>query len=346
MKKALLFLLLFALSLLYSCSSAPKKQVDRAFYFWRTVFDLSASDQQALLRQGINRLYTRFFDVLPDPSTLKPNPVQDIRFIKPVDSRLEIVPVVFIANDALLHLDDSVVLTLAREIVHRIFQLQNRQQGQHLQEIQIDCDWTPSTRERYFDLLSSIRARLKKEKIILSATIRLHQVKYYERTGVPPVDRGMLMFYNMGKLEDLRTANSIYDAHTAACYLYNFSTYPLPLDVALPCFSWAVVIAAGHVSRLVTEGLDVPPDTVKGLERTDANHFKVIRETKLWNGYLHPGESIRLEKVDAALCKDAALQIAPYLHAKSLHVAIYHLKKNQINADEKQAFERIYHCFD
>jgi hypothetical protein len=38
--------------------------------------------------------------------------------------------------------------------------------------------------------------KLSKKK--LSATIRLHQVKYFKKTKIPNVDSGVLMYYNMG----------------------------------------------------------------------------------------------------------------------------------------------------
>ena len=75
---------------------------------------------------------------------------------------------------------------------------------------------------------------------MLSATIRLHQVKYYKQAGIPPVDRGMLMFYNMGKLNALTAENSIYNSNDAAGYIETVDDYPLKLDLALPAFSWAV----------------------------------------------------------------------------------------------------------
>jgi hypothetical protein len=65
-------------------------------------------------------------------------------------------------------------------------------------------------------------------------------VKYRERTGVPPVDRGMLMFYNMGRFSADPEARAIFDLESARRYLARISSYPLPLDLALPMWSWTV----------------------------------------------------------------------------------------------------------
>ncbi|MEZ4901823.1 MAG: hypothetical protein R2822_08725 [Spirosomataceae bacterium] len=49
-------------------------------------------------------------------------------------------------------------------------------------EVQIDCDWTVATKAKYFRLLQQISALLP-PSVILSATIRLHQIKFYRTTG-------------------------------------------------------------------------------------------------------------------------------------------------------------------
>ena len=64
------------------------------------------------------------------------------------------------------------------------------------QEIQIDCDWTKSTKDKYFYLLKKIKELSKKE---ISCTLRLYPYKYPEIMGVPPVDKAMLMCYNLIK---------------------------------------------------------------------------------------------------------------------------------------------------
>ena len=69
--------------------------------------------------------------------------------------------------------------------------------------IQFDCDWTNSTKKKYFLLLKSF---LDKD---ITATIRLHQIKYFKQTGIPPIKRGILMFYNMSDFLHIKTKNYI-----------------------------------------------------------------------------------------------------------------------------------------
>jgi hypothetical protein len=335
----------FLLLVMAGCNHHTNREIARSFYFWRTVFNLNEQDQRELKEQGVTRLYTRFFDVSFNPETALTCPVGDIRFAKAVDSSLQIIPVVFIVNDALVNTADSLIDKLGTQIAARIGSSFEMLKGQQLKEVQMDCDWTLLTRDRYFRLLRSIRKWFG-PKVILSATIRLHQVKYADRTGIPPVDRGMLMFYNMGKLDDATAPNSIYDPRTASAYLVNFSSYPLALDIALPVFSWAVVFTnAGKVSKLVHE---VEPEDMKapGIEQLDATHYRVSAPVKLKDVELTRGETIRLECPGMEGSKRAAEQIARYLKEKKLTVALFHLKKNEYTSDEKQAFETVYHRFD
>ncbi|MBK8703650.1 MAG: hypothetical protein IPN33_08475 [Saprospiraceae bacterium] len=118
-------------------------------------------------------------------------------------------------------------------------------------EIQIDCDWTEKTRDSYFYLLKKMREQLEPGNCALSATIRLHQVRYFKKTGAPPVDRGMLMFYNMGDVESWEEPNSILNIKKGEPYLDGAARYPLPLDVALPAFGWGVLFREGRMIRLI-----------------------------------------------------------------------------------------------
>lgn len=113
-------------------------------------------------------------------------------------------------------------------------------------EIQIDCDWTLASRDKYMDFVTQLKHKSNKK---LSATIRLHQIKYFKKTGVPLVDYGVLMYCNMGHIA-ADSMNSIYDRKTGQGYLKNLEDYPLRLEVALPVFSWAI-----HIRRQKVMGV-------------------------------------------------------------------------------------------
>ncbi len=121
---------------------------------------------------------------------------------------------VFIRARALGHLDGPATAALAENIWRKVSEMVPRL-GRRSGELQFDCDWSDATRDRFFALLTAVGERARPAGITLSATIRLHQVKYRERTGVPPVERGMLMFYNMGRVDAAPGTNAIFDPAAA-----------------------------------------------------------------------------------------------------------------------------------
>ncbi|MFI5148926.1 MAG: hypothetical protein ACHQRM_04280 [Bacteroidia bacterium] len=330
---------------LVQCHTPDQRTVHRSFYFWRTVFDLDHKQQEELNAEGIERLYTRFFDLVYDPVINGPVPQADIAFQTVVITGLEVVPVVYITNEVFEQLGDSAVAPLSLKIMNRIGQLADKLQQPAMKEVQLDCDWTATTRDRYFSLINCVKQFCVNKKILVSATIRLHQVKYYDKTGVPPADRGMLMFYNMGKVDDIHSLNSIYDPAVASRYLVNFNSYPLPLDVALPFFSWAVVFNGNHIAGLISNKEKEDLDREKDLEIKDATHYLVLNAFQMGKVSLLKGETLRLETAGPGLCDQAAVQIAPHLQGKEIHVSIFDLKKNQINTDEKEILDKIYGRF-
>ena len=86
----------------------------------------------------------------------------------------------------------------------------------------------------------------------VSTTIRLHQVKYFEKTKVPPVDYGVLMLYNIGSV-NAKGEKAIYDKEIALQYLPYLKKYPLKIKTALPIFSWLVHTRNGRVIQIISK---------------------------------------------------------------------------------------------
>ncbi len=157
-------------------------------------------------------------------------------------------------------------------------------------EIQIDCDWSLSTRSNYFNLLEDLKEKLNKK---ISATIRLHQIKYYTKTGIPPVDYGVLMYYNMSKIGDFNTKNSILDNEIAKKYHYNFDVYPLKLKLALPLYSQAIQFREEKAISLF-EGVE-EKDFNNDFEKLENNRYKVLNSHYFKGRYIYKDDIFRLE---------------------------------------------------
>jgi len=188
------FLFIFSI-LFFSCKKNPP-QITPSFYHWQTEFQLADSEKTYLQNFPIQKLYVKFFDV-DWHSSGEPLPQAEVIWKEPIAENIEIIPTVFITNRSLKNYPLEKMEDLGDHILSKILEIvpvENRK----FSEIQIDCDWSGTTKEKYFRLLSFLRNKLAPQNINLSATIRLHQIKFFKKTGVPPVDKGMLMFYNVG----------------------------------------------------------------------------------------------------------------------------------------------------
>ena len=305
---------LLAFLLFVGCSAAepPRPEPTRAFYYWRTVFALSDAERTSL--SGVSRLYVRMFDVDADGELLGKITGG------PVPAGLDVVPVVFLRNAVFKHPPAGLAATVRAEVLARMHAL-----GATPHELQLDCDWTDGTRDAYFAFLRELRGALP-----LSATIRLHQVKYRERTGVPPVERGMLMFYNMGKFSADPTMRAIFDEASARNYVDRIGEYPLPLDAALPIWSWVVHLRDDRVVGLL-ESTD--PDELAHLDfaqRSAPDRYLVTRSAFLHGTLLRDGDVLKIEVTTPADTLAAAGMLAHRLAPIARTVTLFDLSERNL----------------
>ena len=324
---------------LASCSGRPPRTVERSFYDWQADFRLNRRDVATLRQLTVTRLYLKFFDVVWGGAS-GPAPASPLRFTDPPPPFAAVIPCVFITNETMINVPSDRVGDLAVQISSKIERMMRRNHLRRVPEAQLDCDWTLQTRAKYFRLLQAIRPRLAARGIRLSATIRLHQIKYRKLTGIPPVDRGMLMFYNMTPVKEFGTANSILNPAAGKTYTTDLQTYPLPLDIALPLFSWGVIFQDDHFIGLAN---DFGREELRGNPNfesyaspnsepdasPDANYFRVKHDVYLHHTQLYRGDLIRVEESDYRALRECAAYLARRLPAaptsrQSLNVAFFH----------------------
>ncbi len=324
-----------AVLLLSACGKKPvHRVVTPAFFYWQTSFQLSPAELGYLDSMQCRRLYVKVLDLGRSPETGEIIPLARIDV---VDSSAwagrDIVPCVFITNSVFQQSQTLRTADLAEQVLAAT--------GIQSPEIQFDCDWTPSTREAYFSFLREIKKRLPKS-VRLSATIRLHQYKFPRQTGVPPVDRGMLMLYNTGDIERPDTRNSIFDPAEAEKYLNGApADYPLPLDLALPVFQWALVYRQDELWKII-------PGFDEG-QLADSTFFLPVRsgQWRLEKGtfrsgfYLRPGDLLRMESVPPELLLRAAQFAARADLADDATVAFFHLDSAVVR---RYPVDLLLHC--
>lgn len=321
--------------MILACKSDKKSGV--AFYYWKTIFKLSDQEKKALKDNHSGKMYVRYFDIALEPKTKQPYPVGAIHFTE--KPQLPIVPVIYIKNEVMLQkgLD---IQNLVKKSISFITQI-NSKNNITINEIQIDCDWTLGSRENYLKFVDLFK---KDCGTNLSATIRLHQVKYFKKTKIPNVDRGVLMYYNMGKIAP-DSLNSIYDPNIAARYLASLEKYPLALDVALPIYSWVIQIrdnkTIGLKSKIAISNLQRSANYV----HLNSRFFKVAQSHYSNGIFYRKGDLLKIEQISPEDLENMADELKENLKTIPSEIIFYDLDECNTKQYEKGFFEQVARRF-
>lgn len=274
-------------------------------YYWRTTLSWNAAEQAWADSMKVETLYLRLFDVVEDkgePSLgMRPEAslrMEDERIAKGLLQRFQrIVPVVFLSPGILGAANADKASSLAELVVKRIDQMTEKFGMGRCPEVQIDYDWTRSNQAVYFRMLQHMADALHKQGRQLSTTIRLHQLGM----EAPPVDRGVLMCYNTGRIQDPDEQNSILSTESVAPYLRYLKDYPLPLVLALPQFGWNLVF---HQRQFCFIAPGFCLSDTSQFQRIDATHYRALvyqavpgaaSATSQSTQRVYPGDIIRRE---------------------------------------------------
>lgn len=313
---------LFIVLFLASCGNDKSRVVTPAFYHWKTTLALSYSERDYLDSFSCKKLYVKVLDIGRDPATGEIQPYSRLEITDTAGlAGFEIVPTIFITNEVFKNISEEKIEWLAGKVADSMAEKWTKN------ELQFDCDWTASTRDVFFSFLKKVKKRLPRETR-LSATIRLHQYKFPEKTGVPPVERGMLMFYNTGDIENSEAGNSIFSIADARKYLVGApKNYPLLLDLALPVFSWALVYRDGELWKIIPEAPESELVDTTRFQKTDIHpsSFIIQKGTFLAGHYLRPDDLLRVEAISPELLREAARLAAQADLANDATVAFFHL---------------------
>lgn len=298
----------------------------------------SETEKEVLEQNNVRKLYVRYFDIGLHPETKLPIPISPIHFQENMQ-QFEIVPVVFIQNRVMLEQNPDIE-DLAQKTIHLIDEI-NKKNKIVCSEIQIDCDWTLKSKDHYLKFIEQFK-KLSQKK--LSATIRLHQVKYFKKTKIPNVDHGILMFYNMGTIA-ADSLNSIYDKKISEKYLESLKKYPLHLDYALPIYSWAIHIRNQKVLGLRSKLNFSELKKDKNFEQISPIFFRV-KQSNYKNGvYYEENDLLKTETISSENLKEMAEDLSEYSAQTPKEIIFYDLDEFNLNNYEKNIFEQVISCF-
>lgn len=332
-----------------ACNTADRKKpfvIKRATYYWKSVYKNNTSEQATLQQHHINTLYIKFFDVDWNYEQQKAFPLSKIIFADKPSQQLVIIPTVFITNRCMNQVKENELPELATKIVSLLQKTCEEISTNKIPEIQIDCDWSEQTKEKYFHLLELLKPQTFLSDKKISATIRLFQIKYKVKLGVPPVDKGLLMAYNMGDLKRPGSTNSILDNDVLEKYIGHLENYKLPMDVALPIFSWYVWFEAnGSSYKGLVHDYDIPLINSLPVQEISTGKFQFTKATDTLGYHFNAGDVLRKETSDLQHILKAEQQIAQHLKTDTLQLSVFHLDSiilDKLNSDD---LEKIYSGF-
>ncbi|KOS05185.1 hypothetical protein AM493_03395 [Flavobacterium akiainvivens] len=366
--KKLLFFLCFCT--LLSCKKEYK--TERSFCYWKTTFQSYNFNQQLADSLGVGHMYMRLFDVGWNPFEKKPAPMATLWDFSDEHNKMHITPSIYINNDAIVNSSREQLRELAANINKRTIAILSKTEEKtvlwsaaakrrdstytgnkdslkiketanfksRIKEILIDCDWTQKSRDNYFFLLSEIKRQFPNYKI--AATIRLWQYRDFKKAGVPPVDNGLLMCYNMDSPTNHKTGNSIGSSKTLKQYITH-NDYPLKLNVALPIFNWQLVFRGGEFKGILT-------DDLLSLRGTDykklaENRYMLTNDITIGQTYFRNGDEVRVEKVSDAELRQMIDIIKDNIDLENSRVTFFSWDENFINDYGTKNIEAYYRLF-
>ena len=311
---------------------APAEHPPVAFYYWKQTYALNNKQQSLLKDCHSEELFVKFFDVTYDPATGTAQPVSVIQFDEHPGFR--VIPCVYIRNEVFKHSQPE----LAKQLLKLVKSIATKNKLS-VRELQIDCDWSGTTRVAYFELLRTLQQLDPTLKI--TCTIRLHQIKYQTETGIPPVKKGVLMCYNMDDLDAFNVENSILSTSTLKKYISPSTSYPIELDLALPIYQWGLVFRLGKLS-LIANDISENELTSPDYTQVKPHVYQVLKNGYLNDTYVCKGDLIRLETSSP----ETLTAMAEWLQESDMsfnRLILFHISQEHISHYNESSIQKIRH---
>lgn len=332
-----------------SCSGPDNQAVVvvRAFYFWENnTLSLDDSEENTLEELNVSKLYVKVFEVdrvdnmnTPIAKTaleLSPDRTKEVN---------ELIPCVFMKNLVFTESSKEELDILAENLNFLVdkYILKNVAAGSNkfaFNEIQIDCDWTKSSKENYFYFLDKLKEQSKK---IISCTLRLYPYKFSDVMGIPPCDKVMLMCYNLLNPLNNEGKNTILDTDEMSKYLDTQVDYPLHIDVALPLYSW-MLCYENERFRGVIHGVD--DKILTCMSKEDGLWYTMEKDTVVKDVYMRMGDRVKVERVTQKQLSKAIelIQSSDVLDGETV-ISFFHLESNELNYYGHETLDSLYSSF-
>lgn len=345
-----LFFLFAFISCRHKSTDANSNNIERGVYYWKSsesVFD--STETAAVKKLDIKKMYVKFFEVEFDQIYgVRPVSKTSINFRyadnAAVKNQVTVVPVVFIKNEALTNtqkediekLADNINFLVKKKYVEHIGYISDLV----IKELQIDCDWTATTKDKYFTLLKVLKQISGSQ---ISCTLRMYPYKYPEIMGVPPVDKVTLMCYNLNNPLEYENKNSILEIAELKEYLDTKKPYPVHLDIVLPINSWMLLFKNNQFAGILHDE-DIIKDIAKPIKPM---WYVATRDTLVDEVLIREGDMIKYEETGKEQLKEVAGLLKAKLNLKGkTTISFFHLDKSTLNKNSNETLSFLYNAFN
>jgi len=323
------FITLLLLILTFVSCTDSSVSIQRGIYFWENdTSSLTDENTEALESLEIEKLYVKVFEVDRENERNKPIAKSSLEIKPRAIKNREVIPCVFILNKVFIESSREELDELATNVVRLTEKYLDEKLSKSpipFSEIQIDCDWSEKSQGNYFYFLRKVKELSKKS---ISCTLRLYPYKFHENMGTPPVDRATLMCYNL--LNPLKNPdnNTILDVEEMSKYLDTEIDYPVPLDVALPVYSWMQCYDRDRFKGVIHG----PIEQYENLMVHDHGlWYSMKTDTVISTIYVRKGDRIKMERVsEKELTKAVDLIKKSGILKKDVVFSYFHLTSQEL----------------
>ena len=151
------------------------------------------------------------------------------------------------------------------------------------------------------------------------------------------------MCYNMGKIEDINSKNSIISPEVLKSYLTGKTPDPIKLDLALPIYKWGLIFRFGKLNHIINDVKD--PSYNKNFKSLGGGKFKANTSFYFQETYINKGEVLKVEE-----STPENISVCSKILAKSKHkfgnLVFYHLSHESIKNYNAKFFTKILSIFN
>ena len=177
--------------------------------------------------------------------------------------------------------------------------------------------------------------------LLVSATIRLHQIKDKTKTGIPPIKKGVLMYYATSNPLDFKEENSILENKLAENYCKEIQNYPIALDIALPIYSWAIIENQVGEKRLLNGIRNEMLKDTSIYQPIKPNFYLAKKDHYLHGNYIYEDFTLKVEEVTSTQLQQASTFLKNKIINQELNTIFYQLDSSNLSHYSIQNLKNI-----